>query len=98
MSLSEQFQKLHSAKQFEEICVLYDSSSVEDDELALDWDYVYLMNGLYNQKRYSDGLSLYKRFVRKLLASGENRHYGSGDFRQSQSKQNSQSILRLRYT
>ena len=55
MSLSEQFQKLHSAKQFEEICVLYDSSSVEDDELALDWDYVYLMNGLYNQKRYTDG-------------------------------------------
>ena len=66
MSLSEQFQKLHSAKQFEEICVLYDSSSVEDDELALDWDYVYLMNGLYNQKRYSDGLALYKQFVRKF--------------------------------
>ena len=33
-----------------------------------------------------------------VLASGENRHYGSGDFSQFQPKQNSQSILHLRYT
>ena len=36
--------------------------------------------------------------LKLLLASGENRHYGSGDFRQFQSKQNSQSILHVRYT
>ena len=30
---------------------------------------------------------------RVLIASGENRHYGSGDFRQFQSKQNGQSFF-----
>ncbi len=69
MSLHEQLKELNSAKQFEEICALYDSSSIEDAEWTSEWDYVYLMHGLYKQKRYRDGLDLYKKFVVKFPES-----------------------------
>ncbi len=66
MSLHEQLKELNSAKQFEEICALYDSSSTGDAVWASEWDYVYLMLGLYKQKRYRDCLDLYKKFVVKF--------------------------------
>ncbi len=70
MSLHEQLKELNSAKQFEEICALYDSSSIKDAEWTSEWDYVYLMHGLYKQKRYRDGLDLYKKYIVKFPGSG----------------------------
>lgn len=44
------------------------------------------------------GCKLTSKFQTVLLASGENLHYGAGDFSQFQSKHNSHSILHVRYT
>lgn len=60
---SNNLKNLHGAKNYLGICDLWDAENKKGVVGKLGkWDYIYIMNGLYFSKRYSDCLDLYKIF------------------------------------
>ena len=63
MPMLESLKELHDAQRYNDLSAAYDSLTEEEESSLNEWDYVYLMNGLYKSGRYQDGLNLYKKFI-----------------------------------
>ena len=74
MSRHETIKELHDAQKYDGLCAVFDGlggdGSGDGNEPPLnEWDYIYLMNGLYKCGRYQDGLALYKAFTKAFPGS-----------------------------
>ena len=60
MSVHDDLQSWHRSKNFDRICQFYDQTGDITTFQPSEWDFVYLMNGLYKKNRYRDCLDLFK--------------------------------------
>lgn len=60
MSVHDDLKSLHKLRDYHGICMLYDQFEDVLEINPSEWDFIYLMNGLYKNKRYEDCLTTYK--------------------------------------
>ena len=61
MSIHDDLKIMHQSHDYSGICTIYDQFEDICDIQPSEWDFIYLMNGLYKFERYNDCLSLYKK-------------------------------------
>ena len=60
MSIHDDLKNWHESRDYGRICLFYDQVKNVETIQPSEWDFVYIMNGLYKKNRYADCLSLFK--------------------------------------
>ena len=60
MSVHDDLKSWHQNRDYDKICQFYNQFKDISEIQPSEWDFVYIMNGLYKKNRYADCLSLYK--------------------------------------
>lgn len=60
MSIHDDLKIWHQIRDYDKICLFYDQVKNVETIQPSEWDFVFIMNGLYKKNRYAECLSLYK--------------------------------------